>query len=92
MEAIYMEIRDIYGVVLTLVLVGMLLGVGLIVLGKFEPSATASSSKAGTAINKTIDAISELPNNWLLVIVIVVVGAIVIGLLVRSFGGGGQSR
>jgi hypothetical protein len=80
-----MEIRDLYGVILTLVLVGMLLGVGLVVLSKFEAS---TSGKAATAVNKTIDAISEVPNNWLIVVVVVVIGAIVIGLLIRSFAGG----
>ena len=84
-----MEIGNLYTIILTLVLVGMILGVGLLVLDKFQ-STTGLSTNAVTALNNTQNAIAEIPNNWLIVVVVVAVGAIVIGLLVKSFAGGSR--
>lgn len=84
-----MEIGDLYTIILTLVLVGMILGVGLLVLDKFQ-STTGLSDNAVSALNNTQNAIAEIPSNWLIVVVVVAVGAIVIGLLVKSFAGGSR--
>ena len=52
-----MEIGDLYSFVLTLVLIGMILGVGILVLGKFSIT-TGITDKASQGINDTIDAIT----------------------------------
>jgi hypothetical protein len=101
-----MDLKDLYSVILVLILVAVLLGLGLTVLGKMSASCaintnlngtcttvenvTASSSE--TAINNSITAIADIPSTWLGIIVIVVVAVIVIGLLVRNLGGSTGSR
>jgi len=85
-----MDVNDLYQFVLVLVLVGIVLGVGLTVLSKFANTSTLQSDiVAQEAVNDTIDAIAEIPSNWLGVVVIVVVAAIILGLVLRSFGGPG---
>jgi len=81
-----MNVGELYGFVLTVVLVGMILGVGLIVLGNFS-TATGVTAKAGVAINGTIDAISPIATTWLPLIVTVSVLAIVLALVIKSFAG-----
>ena len=81
-----MQLNDLYGVVLTFVLIGVILAVGLTVLASLRDT-TAVTGDAETAVNKTITAVSELPNNWLLIIAVIVAAAIVIGLIVNSFAG-----
>jgi len=77
-----MNIGDLYPVILTLVLVGMILGVGLLVLSKFSEQV---GGDAGTAINGTITALDDFVT-WIPVIVVVVAASIILGLVVRSFG------
>ena len=85
-----MEVGGLYNFVLLLVLVGMILGVGILVLDKFA-SYSAVSADASTALNATRDELSGIATNWLGIIVIVVIAAIVLGLVFRSFTGG-QTR
>jgi|TARA_Y100000034_G_C6647331_1_gene283212 MFS superfamily sulfate permease-like transporter len=81
-----MEIGDLYSFVLTLVLIGMILGVGILVLGKFSIT-TGITDKASQGINDTIDAITPIASTWLPLIVTVVVLAIILTLVIRSFAG-----
>jgi len=81
-----MEIGDLYSFVLTLVLIGMILGVGLLVLGKFS-TTSGITGKASQGINDTIDAITPIASTWLPLIVTVVVLAIILTLVIRSFVG-----
>lgn len=81
-----MEIGDLYSFVLTLVLIGMILGVGLLVLGKFSVTS-GITDKASQGINDTIDAITPIASTWLPLIVTVVVLAIILTLVIRSFVG-----
>ena len=81
-----MQLNDLYGVVLTFVLIGVILAVGLTVLASLRDT-TAVTGDAESAVNKTIVAVPELPNNWLLIIAVIVAAAIVIGLIVNSFAG-----
>ena len=81
-----MNVGELYGFVLTLVLIGMILGVGLIVLGNFANS-TGVTADAGTAINATVDALSPIASTWLPLIVTVSVLAIILTLVIRSFAG-----
>lgn len=79
-----MEIGDLYTFVLTIVLVGFLLGAGLLALGKFSTTSgiTAESSEA---INDTIDALGEISGTWLGLIITIAVLAIILTLIIRSF-------
>jgi hypothetical protein len=81
-----MEIKDLYGMVLMLVLVGLILGIGILVLDKFA-IASGITEDSSTAINNTIDAISPIASTWLPIIVIIAATAIILGLVIRSFRG-----
>jgi len=78
------ELGDLYQFVLLLVLIGMILGVGILVLDKFAATSGLSTA-AVTAINGTRDALSPIATTWLPLIVTVVVLAIILTLVIRSF-------
>jgi len=80
-----MGVGDLYGFVLVLVLIGILIGIGVTVLGKLAAS-TGVSGKAETAVNNTIDAISPIASDWLPIIVIVAVMAIILGMVLAFRG------
>lgn len=83
-----MELGHLYQFILTIVLVGMLLGVGFVVLANFQSSAAVGhNSTAETALNNTQNAMSTIPQTWLPLIVTIAVLAIVLGLVIRSFAG-----
>jgi len=82
-----MEIGDLYQLVLMLVLIGMVLGAGLLVLGKFG-QASGVTNKAGDAVNYTITAITPIASTWLSLIVTIAVLAIILILVIKSFQGG----
>ena len=73
---------DIYPAVLTFVLIGIVLGIGLYVMS--EVSAEISDATAANAVNATIDALASFAD-WFSIIVIVLAAAIIIGLVMRSF-------
>lgn len=81
-----MELGDLYQLVLMLVLVGMILGVGILVLDKFGATDGVTST-AGGALNDTRDALATISTSWLTLIVTVAVLAIILTLVIRSFGG-----
>ena len=80
------SINQVYSLVLILGLTGVLLGVILTVLGKMAVS-TGITGKAELGINKTIDAIYDIPNTWLPVIVIVAIAGIILFLVMRGLAG-----
>ena len=80
-----MSLGDMYPAVLTLVLIGIILGIGLYVLAEVEPNV--DNSDASTAINTTIEGIGDFAD-WIAVIVVVIAAAIVLGIVLRSFGTG----
>ena len=81
-----MEIGDLYQFVLMLVLIGMILGVGVLILGKFG-ATSGITEDASTAINDTVSAITPIATTWLPLIVTVAVLAIILTLVIRSFAG-----
>jgi len=81
-----MELGGLYPAILTLVLAGILLGVGLTVLSQLSTS-TGISAPASTAINTSITAIGGFAT-WFTIIVVIIAAAIIIGLVIRSFSGG----
>lgn len=82
-----MELKDLYGFVLLLVLVGMILGVGVLVLDKFA-ATSGLTANAVEAINETVNAITPIATTWLGLIVTVGVLAIILFLVIRSFAVG----
>lgn len=83
-----MKLGDMYPAVLTLVLVSILLGVGLTVLGNLATS-TGITPEASLAINNSILAIDDFVP-WFTVLVVIIAAAIIIGMVIRSFSGGGR--
>ena len=83
------DVSGLYNFVLLLVLIGLVVGIGLVVLTNFEAS-TAVSGASSTALNNTISAIADIPGTWLSLIVTVAVLAIILTLVIRSFGGMGS--
>ena len=81
-----MGIGDLYPAILSLVLAGILLGVGLTVLSNLATS-TGMSAPAAAAINTSITAIGGF-STWMTVIVVIVAASIIIGLVIHSFSGG----
>lgn len=84
-----MEIGGLYQFVLLLVLVGMIIGVGILVLDKFSTS-TGVTAAASLAINNTRAEIATIASTWLGLIVTIAVLAIILSLVIRSFGMGGR--
>jgi hypothetical protein len=82
-----MDIGDLYQFVLVVVLIGMLLGVGIIVLDNFAASSGVTAP-AAIAINATRAALSPIATTWLPLIVTIAVLAIVLKLVIGSFGAG----
>lgn len=74
---------DMYPAVLTIVLIGIVLGVGLYVLDKFEDNMTGT---AATAVNTTIAGLDDFAS-WIAIIVVVIAAAVVLGVVLSSFGG-----
>jgi len=84
-----MELKDLYNFVLLIVLVGMIIGVGVLTLDKFSTS-TGVSATASTAINNTRAEIANISTNWIGLIVTVSILAIILTLVIRSFGAGAR--
>ena len=74
---------EMYPAVLTIVLVGIVLGVGLYVLTNFTLNL-GSSSEAQTAVNTTITGLGGFAT-WIAIIVVVIAAAIVLGVVLSSF-------
>lgn len=81
-----MEVGQLYQFVLVIVLVGMVIGVGVLVLDKFAATSGVTAT-AGTALNDSRDAIATIASDWLPIIVIVGALAVILYLVIRSFGG-----
>lgn len=80
-----MEVGGLYQFVLLIVLVGMLVGVGVLALDKFSSSSGVTAT-ASSAINSSRTEVAAIASTWLGLIVTIAVLAIIITLVVRSFG------
>ncbi len=76
-----LSLGDMYPAVLTIVLVGIILGIGLYVLAQVQ----ANISGGSTPINTTIAGLGGLAS-WIAVIVVVIAAAVVLGIVLSSFG------
>jgi hypothetical protein len=86
-----MELGGLYQFVLLLVLVGMIIGVGVVALDKFA-AVDGLTATAKQALGNVSTAIASIANSWLGLIVIIVVLAIIITIMIKSFAGGAMSR
>ena len=77
-----LALGDMYPAVLTIVLIGIVLGIGLYVLAQVESNISGGS----TYINTTITGLGGLAS-WIAVIVVVIAAAVVLGIVISSFGG-----
>ena len=77
-----LALGDMYPAVLTIVLIGIVLGIGLYVLAQVESNISGGSSY----INTTITGLGGLAS-WIAVIVVVIAAAVVLGIVISSFGG-----
>jgi len=78
-----MQLGDMYPAILTIVLIGIVIGVGVIVLDEFG-RASSVGPQASSAVNSTRDAVDDFVT-WIPVIVIIIAAAIILGLVMRSF-------
>ena len=87
------SIGELPSVALTFLLVGIFFAIALVILASLQANTTISSnSAANAAVTKTITAVSEIPNNWLLLIAVIVAAAIVIGIVISNLGGSKGGR
>ena len=82
-----MEISQLYSFVLLIVLVGMILGVGVLILDKFQ-AANTTSAAANTSLAATVTAVTPIASTWIPLIITVAVLAIILVLVINSFRGG----
>ena len=75
------SLGDLYPAVLTIVLIGIILGIGLYVLNQVEANITGGS----TYINQTVTGLGGLAS-WIAVIVVVIAAAVILGIVISSFG------
>ncbi|RPI76041.1 MAG: hypothetical protein EHM47_00960 [Ignavibacteriales bacterium] len=78
-----MSLGDIYPAVLTLVLIGIVLGIGVYILSSINTAVT--DAEASTVINTTTYALGDFAD-WIPIIVVVIAAAIVLGIVLSSFG------
>lgn len=82
------QLGNLQGIILTLVVVGILVGVGFLVLEEFESQMTAGSD-AALGVNDTIQAMKKVPTFLPVIVIIAIVGillAIVFASLPRQGG------
>lgn len=88
-----MSLGDLKNVGISFVVIGVVFAFGLVVLAKLADNASIQSSPdAWSAINNTIDATAEIPNNWMTIIAVVVAGVVVLGLVLGGLGSFGQQQ
>jgi len=80
------NLNQLFPAVLSLVLVGVLLGAGLMILDSFG-NATTANSTAAIAVGSVITAVGTLASTWLPIIVVVTAAGIVLAILLGAFGG-----
>ena len=73
------QLGNLQGIILTLVVVGIILGIGFLVLSEFYDQMTAGSY-AADAVNDTIVAMAQIPT-WLSIIVILAIVGILLAIV-----------
>ena len=91
------ELDQLQSVVITLVVIGIVAGLGLIVLGSFQEYACGDDwnattgvcddpNEASTGINDTLSAVAGIPS-WLPLIILVVIIGIILAIVFRVLPG-----
>ena len=83
-----LALGDLSGVGLAFVLIAVILGVGGMILGQMNTKINDSNATA--IMNTGTSAISDL-SSWLPIIAVVIAAVIIIGLILRGFGGVNKS-
>ena len=83
------QIGTLQNLVISLVTIGIILGIGLLVLGEFKDQMDAGSEEAN-ATNLTIYAIGKIPS-WLSIIVILAIVGILLSIVFSVLPRGGGS-
>ena len=83
------QLGTLQNVVISLVIIGIVLGIGLLVLGEFKDQMTTGSDEYN-ATNLTIYAIGKIPT-WLSIIVILAIVGILLALVFSVLPRGGGS-
>jgi len=81
-------IQDLYPVILIIATVAILLAVVMFVLDEFGDQMTDNSSAANATEDIVDDFVDFVP--WVGIILLVVAAAIVLGVVIQSFAGGGK--
>jgi len=80
------QIATLQSVIITLVVVGIILGIGFLILEEFE-SQMDSGSEAEAGVNDTITALKKVPTFLSIIVIVAIVGillAIVFSVLPRG--------
>ena len=83
------QLGTLQTIITTLVVVGLLLGVGFLILEEFQGQMTPGSEAEG-GVNDTVQALKKVPTFLAIIVIIAVVGillAIVFNVLPRSTAG-----
>jgi hypothetical protein len=79
-----MDVGSLYQFALMLVLVAMVAGVGVLTLDKFSQTSGVTAA-ANTSIIAGRDAVGDIPEDWMSLIVTVGVLSIILGLVIAGF-------
>lgn len=79
-----MEIGGLYQFVLIIVLVVLLVGVGVLITDKFAQT-TGVTAAAGASLNAGRDALTTINTQWMSIVILIGIMAIIIGLVIGSF-------
>lgn len=73
------QIGTLQSIIITLVIIGIVLGVGFLVLEEFQDQMTAGS-QAEDGVNETINALATIPT-WLTIIVLIAIVGIILAIV-----------
>ena len=73
------QLGTLQGIIITLVVVGIILGIGFMVLEEFRDQMETNST-AYTGVNDTIGALNKIPS-WLSIIVILAIVGILLAIV-----------
>ena len=84
-----MQVGELYQFVLMIVLIGLVLGVGVLVLGKLQDSSGLTAASTAVLGNTTA-ALASIATTWLPLIVTIASLAIILALVIRAFAAQGR--